>query len=159
MWEILILTSTFTFSSKALLHHIDNTTGLSGKTSSPPRTYMTWMVYSHSLICTQLRLSNLLADCLLVKAWDLSPLGVTVGGKVEKPVGCNWPLPLVMRRQFLHWIARVIAKWQRPKASRPMGTGLDGCMSWRLWFWYTIGCMKAWLERAEFRVDKDVYLV
>ena len=30
-----MLTSTFTFPSKTLFHHIDNTTGLSGKTLSP----------------------------------------------------------------------------------------------------------------------------
>ena len=43
----------------------------------------------------QLRLSNLFADRLLVKAWGLPPLGATVGGEVEKPVGRNRPPPLV----------------------------------------------------------------
>ena len=56
---------------------------------------MTRKVYSHSLIRTQLRLSNLFADCPLVKAWGLPPLGATVGGEVEKPVGRNWPSSLV----------------------------------------------------------------
>ena len=31
MWQVLILTSKFTFSSKVLLHHIDDTTGLREK--------------------------------------------------------------------------------------------------------------------------------
>ena len=37
MWQVLILTSTFTFPSKALLHHIDDATGLSEKTLLPPK--------------------------------------------------------------------------------------------------------------------------
>ena len=40
-------------------------------------------------------LSNLSADCLLVKAWGLPLLSTTVGGEVEKPVRCNWPPSLV----------------------------------------------------------------
>ena len=36
-WQVLILTFTFTFPSKALLYHINNTTGLSGKTLSPSK--------------------------------------------------------------------------------------------------------------------------
>ena len=120
---------------------------------------MTRKVYSHSLIHTQLRLSNLSADCLLVKAWGLPPLGATVGSEVEKPVGRNWPPPLVMRRQLFYWIARVVARWQKPKASSPMAIGLDGCTSWRFWFWYTIRCMRAWLGRIESGVDKEVYLM
>ena len=36
-WRVLILTSIFTFPSKTLLHHIDNATGLSKKTLSPPK--------------------------------------------------------------------------------------------------------------------------
>ena len=34
-WFVLILTSTFTFLSKALFHHIDDTTNLSEKMLSP----------------------------------------------------------------------------------------------------------------------------
>ena len=116
-------------------------------------------MYSHSLICTQLRLSNLSADRPLVKMWSLPPLDATVSGEVEKPVGRNRPPPLVMRRQLLHWIAKVVTKWQKPKAGRLMITKLDGCMSWRLWFWYMIGCMRARLERVESGVDKKMYLM
>ena len=58
----------------------------------------------------QLRLSNLSADCPLVKVWDLLPLSTTVGGEVEKPVGRNQPPLFMIRRQLLHWIARVIAR-------------------------------------------------
>ena len=71
---------------------------------------MTWKVYFHSLICTQLRLSNLSSDCPLVKAWGLPFLGATVGNEDKKPVRRNWPPPLVIRRQLFHWIARVIAR-------------------------------------------------
>ena len=39
----------------------------------------------------QLRLSKLFTDFPLAKAWGLSPLGATVVGEIEKPVGCNWP--------------------------------------------------------------------
>ena len=35
MWRVLILTFTFTFLSKALLHYIDNATDLSRKMLSP----------------------------------------------------------------------------------------------------------------------------
>ena len=59
------------------------------------KTYVTRKVYLHSLIRTQLGLSNLSADRSLAKAWGLLPLGATVGGEVEKPVRCNWPPPLV----------------------------------------------------------------
>ena len=159
-WQVLILTSIFIFPSKALLHHIDNATGWSGKTLSLPRTYVTQRLYSHSLKHTQLRLSHLSTDCLLAKAWSLLLFGATVGGDVEKLVGRNWsPLSLVIRRQLFHWIAKVMARWQRPKASRPIATGLDGCTFLRLWFWYTIGYRKTWLGRAKSGVDKDVYLV
>ena len=116
-------------------------------------------MYSHLLICTQLRLSNLSTDCLIVKAWGLPPLGVTVSGEFVKPVGRNRPLLFVMRCQLLYWIAKVMARWQRPKAGRPMAIGLDGYTSWRLRFWYTIGCMRAWLGRVESGVNKEVYLV
>ena len=50
----------------------------------------------------QLRLSNLSADCLLVKAWGLLLLRTMVGGEVEKPVGRNCPPLFVMRRQLFH---------------------------------------------------------
>ena len=40
-------------------------------------------------------------------------------------------LPL-WRRQLLHSIARVLARWWRPLAGRSMATRLDGCTSWRL---------------------------
>ena len=56
---------------------------------------MTRKVYSHSLIHTQLRLSNLSADRPLVKAWDLPFLGATIGGEIEEPVGRNRSPPLV----------------------------------------------------------------
>ena len=52
-------------------------------------------MYSHSLIRTQLRLSNLSADRSLVEVWGLPSLSTTVGGEVEKPVGRNRPPPLV----------------------------------------------------------------
>ena len=71
---------------------------------------MTRKVYFYSLIRMQLKLSNLSADCPLIKAWGLLPLGAMIGGEVEKPIGCNWLFPLVMRRQLFHWIARVWAK-------------------------------------------------
>ena len=61
------------------------------------RTYVTRKVYSHSLIHTQLRLSNLSADCLFIKAWGLPPLDATIGGEGEKPVGRNRPSPLVKK--------------------------------------------------------------
>ena len=86
---------------------------------------MTRKVYSHSLVCTQLRLSNLFADCQLVKAWDLPSLGATVGVEVEKPVGYNRRPPLVMRHQLLYWIAKVVARLRNPKAGRPVATMLD----------------------------------
>ena len=121
--------------------------------------YVTQKVYSYSLINTQLELSNLFADCPLVKAWGLPPLGAMVGGKVEKLVGRNRPPPLVMRRQLFYWIAKVMARWQKPKTDKPMATGLDGYTSWRLWVWYTIRCIKARLGRVESRVDENVYLV
>ena len=54
-------------------------------------------MYSHLLIRTQLRLSNLSADRPLVEAWGLPPLSTTVDGVVEKPVGRNWPPPLVKK--------------------------------------------------------------
>ena len=159
MWQVLILTSTFTFSeqSSAQLHWQRHQ--FKWKDIVAIRTYVTRKVYFHSLIRTQLRLSNLSADRSLVKVWGLSPLGAIVGGEVEKPVGCNWPSPRVMKCQLLHWIARITARWQRPKAGRPMVTGLDGCTSWILWFWYTIRCMRARLERVESGVDEDIYLV
>ena len=53
------------------------------------KTYMTRKMYFHSLIHTQLKLSNLFTDCPLVKAWDLSLLGATVGDEAEKLVGRN----------------------------------------------------------------------
>ena len=71
---------------------------------------MTQKVYFYSLICMQLRLSNLSADRPLVKAWGLPPLGATAGGEFEKPVGCNWLLSFVIKRQLLYWIARVMAR-------------------------------------------------
>ena len=40
-------------------------------------------------------------------------------------------LPL-WRYQLCHWIARVLTRWQRPLAGKPMATRLDGCTSWRL---------------------------
>ena len=129
------------------------------KTLSPPRRYVTWKVNFHSLICMQLRLSNISAYRLYAKAWGLLPLGTMVGDKVEKLVGRNWPPPYLMRRQFLYWIARVMARWQRSKAGRSMAIELDRCMSWKLCIWYTIRCMRAWLGRAKFGVDKEVYLV
>ena len=58
----------------------------------------------------QLRLSNLSVDCPLVKAWGLPPLGATVDGEVEKTVGRNWPPLLVMGRQLLYWMARIMAR-------------------------------------------------
>ena len=61
---------------------------------------MTRKVYFHSLIRGQFRLSNLSADRLFVKAWGLPPVDAMVGGEVEKPVGRNWPPPLVMRYQL-----------------------------------------------------------
>ena len=121
--------------------------------------YVTQKVYSHSLIHMQLRLSNLSANCLLVKAWGLPPLGATVDGEVEKPVGRNWPPPLVIRHQLFYWIARVVARWRRPKADRLIATRLNGYTSWRLWFWYTIECMKARLGRVKSGVDKEIYLL
>ena len=36
-WQVLILTSTFTFPSKTLLHHINDATGLNKKTLLPPK--------------------------------------------------------------------------------------------------------------------------
>ena len=74
------------------------------------RTYVTRKVYSHSLIRMQLRLSNLSADRPLAKAWGLPLLGAMVDGEVEKPVGRNRPPPLVMRRQLLYWIARIVTR-------------------------------------------------
>ena len=71
---------------------------------------MTWKVYSHSLICMQLRLSNLSTDRPHVKAWGLPLLGAMVGGKVEKLVGQNRPPPLMIRYQLFYWIARVVAR-------------------------------------------------
>ena len=71
---------------------------------------MSRKVYSHSLIRTQLRLSNLFADRPHVKAWGLPLLSVTIGGEVEKPVRRNQPLLFVMRRQLFYWIARVVAR-------------------------------------------------
>ena len=58
----------------------------------------------------QLRLSNLSADCPLVKAWGLPPLGTTVDGGVEKSVGRNRPPPFVIERQLFYWIAKVVAR-------------------------------------------------
>ena len=72
--------------------------------------YVTWKVYFYSLIYMQLRLSNLFADRPLIKAWGLSLLNIMVSGEVKKLIRRNWSLPLVMRRQLFHWIARVIAK-------------------------------------------------
>ena len=159
MWRVLIFTSTFTF-FQAKLCSTTLTMPLVKveRRCRYPRTYMTWTMYFHSLICTQLRLSNLSADRPLVKAWDLPPLSTTVCGEVEKPVGCNWPLLFVMRRQLFYWIAWVVARWQKPKAGKPMATGLDGSTSWRLWFWYTIECIRARLGRVKSEVDKKVYL-
>ena len=37
MWQVLILTSTFIFPSKALFYHINDTTSLSGKMLSLPK--------------------------------------------------------------------------------------------------------------------------
>ena len=45
----------------------------------------------------QLRLSNLSADRPLVETWGLPPSSTMVGGEVQKPVGRNWPLPLVKK--------------------------------------------------------------
>ena len=67
-------------------------------------------MYSHSLIRTQLKLSDLSIDCSLVEAWGLPPLSTMVGGKDKKPIGCNWPLLFVIRRQLFHWIPRVMAR-------------------------------------------------
>ena len=72
--------------------------------------YVIWKVYSYSLIRIQLRLSNLFIDCPLVKVWGLPPLKITVCGEVEKLVGRNRLPPLMMKRQLLHWIAKVMAK-------------------------------------------------
>ena len=58
---------------------------------------MTWKVYSHSLIRTQLRLSNLSADRPLVEAWGLPYLSTTVGGEVGKPVRRNRSPSLVKK--------------------------------------------------------------
>ena len=96
-WQDLILTSTFTFfqESSALpnwrLHRFK------WKNVVATRTYVTRKVYSYSFIRMELRLFNLSTDCLLVKVWDLLPLGVTVGGEVEKPVRRSWPPPFVMK--------------------------------------------------------------
>ena len=62
--------------------------------------YVTQKVYFHLLIYTQLKLSNLSIDCLLVKAWGLPSLSTIVGGKVEKPVRRNWPLLFVIDVSF-----------------------------------------------------------
>ena len=59
---------------------------------------MTQKVYYHSLIYTQLRLSNLFVDLPLVKVWGLPPLGATVSCEVEKPVGRNWLPPFMIIR-------------------------------------------------------------
>ena len=119
---------------------------------------MTRKVYFYSLIRTQLRLSNLFADCSLDEAWGLPALSIIVGGEIEKPVRRNRPFPLVIRSQLPHKIARVVARWQRPKAGRLMAIGLNKYISWRLSS-NTIGCIRAWLGRAKSEVDKSVYLV
>ena len=61
------------------LHHLDGATSLSGKT-----------LYVPLNVCDS-------EDCLLVEAWNLPPLSTTVGGEVEKPVGCNGPPPFVKK--------------------------------------------------------------
>ena len=50
---------------------------------------MIWKMYSHSLICMQLRFFNLSADCLLIEAGGLPLLSITIGDKVENPVRRN----------------------------------------------------------------------
>ena len=71
---------------------------------------MTQNVYFHLLIYMQLELSNLFADCTFVKAWCLPSLSTTIGSKVEKPIGHNWPSSIVIKRWFPHQIARVVAR-------------------------------------------------
>ena len=158
-WRIWILTPTYIFSeqSSASIHWQCH--WFKWKDVVATRTYVTWKMYSHLLIRTQLRLSNLSVDCPLIKAWGLPPLSATVGDEFEKLVRRNWLPPLVMRYQLFYCIARVMARWQKPKAGRPMATGLDKYMFWRLWFWYMIRCMKAWLGRVESEIDENVYLM
>ena len=158
-WWVLILTSTFTFSKHNFAPPNRQCHRYKWKDIVATRIYVTWKIYFHSLIWTQFRLSNLSVDYLLVKAWGLPPLGATVDSEVEKLMECNWPPPFVMRHQLFHSIAKVIARWQKPKTGRPMATRLDGCTSWKLWFRYIIGCMRARLERVKSEVDKSVYLV
>ena len=65
------------------------------KRCTSPRTYVTWKAYFHSQIHTELRLSNLSADCLYVKLWGLPSLSIRIGDKVKKSVERNWPPFLV----------------------------------------------------------------
>ena len=58
---------------------------------------MTLKVYSHSLICTQLKFSNLSTNYVLVKAWSLPPLSTVIGDEFEKPVGRNQPLSFLKK--------------------------------------------------------------
>ena len=81
-----------------------------------PRMYVTGKVYSHSFIRTQLRLSNLSANCPLVKAWNLPPLSTTIDSKFEKPFRHNCP-PLLVKMSALlfdsqgnDWITKAIGK-------------------------------------------------
>ena len=62
---------------------------------------MTQKANFHSLIRTQLRLSNLFADCPLVEVKSLPLLSTTVGGEVEKPVRRNWLILLIKDVSFL----------------------------------------------------------
>ena len=39
---------------------------------------------------------------------------------------------LLWKRQLPYWIARILARWQKPLAGRPMAIRLDGCTFWRL---------------------------
>ena len=146
------------FSSKALLHHIDDATGLSGKTLLPlERIWLGRYIPTHWYI----RNSGYLTYMQIVY---LSKCGVYH----------FWALWLVVRlRSRLDTIgllpcdetsassldSQVVARWWRPKAGKPMATELDGYTSWKLWFWYTIRCMRARLRRVESGVDKEVYLV
>ena len=131
MWQVLILTSTFTFPSKALLHHINDANGLSRKTSSPPeRMWLGRCISTHWYVCN----SDYLTYLQIV---HLSKRGVyhlwapRLVVRLRSRLDAIGLLPL-WRRQLPHWIVRVLARWRRPLAGRPMATKLDGCTSWRL---------------------------
>ena len=134
------------FPSKTLLHYIDNTTGFSGKTlSSPERMWLGKCISIHWYVCNSGYLIYLQIVHLLKRGvYHLRAPRLLV--RLRSRLDAIGLLPL-WRRQLPHWIVRVLARWQKPLAGRPMTTRLDGCTSWRLGFNTQLDAWKlSWVE-------------